>query len=233
LRGGVALREAHRRLLGRYGPLRWWPARTPLEVCVGAVLTQNTAWSNVERALANLRALGVLGDARAMLALPEERLAEALRPSGYFRLKARRLRALLAWLLERGGGDPRRALRGDPGALRRDLLEVHGVGPETADSILLYAGGHAVFVVDAYTRRVLGRHGWFDPEADYDDLRAHFEERLPADPALYNQFHAEIVMAGKEHCGTTARCDGCPLEGMLPRGGPRRLRVDKGRRTRR
>jgi len=186
----------------------------------------------VVRALANLRAAGVLGDARAMLALPEERLAEAIRPAGYFRLKARRLRALLAWIVDRGDGDPVAALRGDLAALREDLLTVHGVGRETADSILLYAGGRPVFVIDAYTRRVLGRHGWADPEADYDALRALFEGGLPRDAALWNQFHAEIVMVGKDHCGTVARCEGCPLEGMLPPGGPRRLRRDKGRRLR-
>lgn len=221
---GVPLREAHRRLLRRHGPLRWWPAETPLEVCVGAVLTQNTAWTGVEKALANLRGAGVLDDARAMLGLPEARLAALLRPSGYFRLKARRLRALLGWIVERGGGDPVAALRGDPAALREDLLRVHGVGRETADSLLLYAGGHPVFVVDAYTRRVLGRHGWFDPGADYDAIRALFEERLPRDAALYNQFHAEIVLVGKEHCRPTPRCGGCPLEGMLPRGGPLPIR---------
>jgi endonuclease-3 related protein len=215
------LREAHRRLLRRYGPLGWWPAETPLEVCVGAVLTQNTAWANVEKALANLRAAGLLGDARAMLALPEARLADLLRPAGYFRVKARRLRALLRWLVDRGGGDPAAALRGGTAALREDLLGVHGVGRETADSILLYAGGRPVFVVDAYTRRVVGRHGWSDGEAGYEDLRAFFERRLPRDAPLYNQLHAEIVAVGKDHCRPVPRCEGCPLEGLLPRGGPR------------
>lgn len=217
------LRAAHRRLLARYGPLGWWPAETALEVCVGAVLTQNTAWGNVEKALANLRSAGLLGDARAMLALPEARLAALIRPAGYFRVKARRLRALLRWLVERGGGDPAVALGGETAALREDLLGVHGVGRETADSILLYAGGRPVFVVDAYTRRVVGRHGWSDGEAPYDDLRAFFERGLPRDEALYNQFHAEIVAVGKDHCRPAPRCDGCPLEGLLPRGGPRKI----------
>ncbi len=217
------LREAHRRLRRRYGPLGWWPAETPLEVCVGAVLTQNTSWAGVVRALGNLRAAGVLGDARAMLALPAPRLERLIRPSGYFRIKAKRLRALLQWIVDRGGGDPVAALRGDPASLRGDLLRVHGVGRETADSILLYAGGHPVFVVDAYTRRILGRHGWADPRADYDALRALFEASLPRDPALWNHFHAEIVVAGKERCRPRPRCEGCPLEPMLPRGGPRTL----------
>ena len=186
----------------------------------------------MERALRNLRAAGVLGDAGAMLAMPVGRLEDALRPAGCFRLKARRLRALLEWLVARGGGDPVAALRGDPMVLREDLLSVHGVGRETADSILLYAGGHPLFVVDAYTRRVLGRHGWFDPDADYDAIRAHIEGSLPRDAALYNQFHAEIVMVGKDYCGTAPRCGGCPLEALLPEGGPRPLRRDKGRRLR-
>jgi endonuclease-3 related protein len=192
-------------------------------MCVGAVLTQNTAWTNVERALANLRAAGVLGDARAMLAAPVGRLEGWIRPAGYFRVKARRLRALLRWIVERGDGDPAAALRGDPAALRTDLLSVHGVGRETADSILLYAGAHPVFVIDAYTRRVAGRHGWTDAGADYDALRTWFEARLPRDAALFNQLHAEIVNAGKDHCRPTPRCDGCPLEPLLPRGGPRPL----------
>lgn len=222
------LREAHRLLLRRHGPLGWWPAETPLEVCVGAVLTQNAAWRNVERALRNLREAGVLGEARAMLALPPARLSALIRPAGYFRVKERRLRALLRWIGERGG-DAAEALRGDPAALRESLLAVHGVGRETADSILLYAGGHRIFVVDAYTRRVLGRHGWADPEADYDALRSLLEGALPRDAALYNQFHAELVMVGKGHCGTAPSCGGCPLEGLLPPGGPLPLRRDKGR----
>jgi endonuclease-3 related protein len=189
-------------------------------MCVGAVLTQNTSWRSVERALENLRAAGVLGDARAMLALPVRRLSSLLRPAGYFRVKARRLRALLEWLVERGGGDPAAALRGETAALREDLLAVHGVGRETADSILLYAGGHPIFVVDAYTRRVLGRHRWFDPDADYDAIRSFFEARLPRDAGLFNQFHAEIVNVGKDFCRARPRCEGCPLEAMLPRGGP-------------
>ena len=212
--------EAHRLLLARYGPLGWWPAESPLEVCVGAILTQNTAWSNAERALGNLRAAGLLGDARALLALPEARLAGLLRPAGSFRVKARRLRALLRWILARGDGDPRAALRGDPARIRADLLAVHGVGPETADALLLYAGGHPVFVVDAYARRVAGRHGWRDPGEDHDRMRAWFESGLPRDPRVLNELHAEIVTVGKEHCRPVPRCDGCPLEPLLPRGGP-------------
>ena len=172
----------------------------------------------MEAALGNLRAAGVLGEARAMLALPEEALSALIRPAGFHRVKARRLRALLRWVVERGDGDPAAALRGETGALREDLLSVHGVGPETADSLLLYAGGRPVFPVDAYARRVLGRHGWADARAGYEELRALVEGSLPRDPALFNQFHAEIVTVGKDHCRPSPRCPGCPLEGMLPRG---------------
>ncbi len=152
--------------------------------------------------------------------LPEDRLAALIRPAGFFRVKARRLRALLDWILARGGGDVGAALRGDPEEVRADLLAVHGVGRETADSILLYAGGRPFFVVDAYTRRILERHGWAAPGEDHDALRRRIEASLPRDPALWNQFHAEFVATGKEHCRPTPRCAGCPLEGMLPPGGP-------------
>lgn len=213
------LGEVHRRLLRRFGPLGWWPAATPLEVCVGAILVQNAAWGNVEKALANLRAAGVLDDARAMRALPETRLAALVRPAGFFRVKAKRLRALLDWILERGGGDPVAALAGEPRAVRTSLLAVHGVGPETADSLLLYVAGLPFLPVDAYLRRVLGRHGWADPRAPYEDLRSLAEGSLPRDPALWNQFHAEIVETGKVHCRPRPLCSGCPLEPML-RGAP-------------
>jgi endonuclease-3 related protein len=155
-----------------------------------------------------------------MLALRPGRLASLIRPAGAFRVKARRLRALLRWIVDRGG-DPAAALRGDPGEVRESLLAVHGVGPETADSLLLYAGGHPVFVADAYARRVGGRHGWLDPDAGYEAIRALVEGSLPRDAALLNQFHAEIVQVGKDHCRATPRCEGCPLEPMLPPGGPR------------
>jgi endonuclease-3 related protein len=176
----------------------------------------------VERALANLRAAGVLGDARAMLEAPAGRLESWIRPAGTFRVKARRLRALLRWIVERGDGDPAAALRGDTATLRRDLLAVHGVGRETADGLLLYAAGRPVFVVDAYARRVAGRHGWTDPEGDYDAIRRWFEERVPREAPLLNQLHAEIVTVGKEHCRPSPRCGGCPLEDLLPPGGPPR-----------
>ncbi|MHC4925225.1 MAG: endonuclease III domain-containing protein [Planctomycetota bacterium] len=214
------LRAAYDRLLRAYGHRDWWPAETPLEMCVGAVLTQNAAWTNVEKALDALREAALLGDARTLRAVPLRRLETLIRPAGYFRVKARRLRNLLDWILDRGDGDVLRALGGETEEVRRDLLTVNGVGRETADSILLYAGGHAVFVIDAYTRRVVGRHGWMDGKADYDVLRAGFETRLGGDPDLYNDFHAQIVEVGKNHCAPTPRCGGCPLESVLPHGVP-------------
>jgi len=154
------LREVYRRARARFGHQHWWPADTPFEVCVGAILTQNTAWTNVERALANLKGAGLL-DPRRLYALPEETLAELLRPAGYFRVKARRLRAFLQVVVEECGGELERLWAGPTAQVRARLLRIPGVGPETADSMLLYAGGHAVFVVDAYTRRIFARHGWY------------------------------------------------------------------------
>jgi endonuclease-3 related protein len=184
-------------------------------VAVGAVLTQNTAWVDVERAIGNLREAGAL-DARALLDLPEERLAALLRPAGYFNVKARRLRALVAFLADRAGGDPARLPTGDPDGLRRDLLAVPGVGRETADSILLYAVGLPSFVIDAYTRRLFGRLGLLDPDAAYDDLRAAFEAALPRDVALYNDFHAQIVAHGKHPCRPRPACPDCLFAAWCP-----------------
>lgn len=198
------------RLLGEladgFGPRRWWPAETPFEVLVGAILTQNTAWANVERALASLKARTRLTPAR-LLALGEEELAERVRSSGYFRVKARKLRALCAWYLEVGG---LRALAEAPLAkIRAELLDVWGVGPETADSILCYGAGRRVAVVDAYTRRVLSRHGFLDAELPYEEIRAWLEERLIDSQAVYEEFHALTVRVGYDHCKPTPRCASC------------------------
>ena len=181
-----ALRSAFARLAGHFGPQRWWPGDTPFEVCVGAILTQNTAWTNVEKAIAHLRRARALTPSR-MRTLPHRRLAALIRPAGYFNVKARRLRAFLDFLHEECGGDLRRLFRQPTAALREKLLAVNGIGPETADSILLYAGGHESFVVDAYTRRVLGRHGWAKPADDYHDIQALFEHSLSHLPDLKSQ----------------------------------------------
>ncbi|MBI2922923.1 MAG: endonuclease III domain-containing protein [Planctomycetes bacterium] len=203
-----------------WGPQRWWPAETPFEVCCGAILTQNTSWKNVEKAIANLRAAGAL-NCDAVLACGTARLEELLRPAGTFRVKAKRLMRFCKWLHEEHGGDLDRLFARGPDALRDTLLEVPGIGPETADSIALYAGGKATFVADAYTHRILARHGLVDWESGYDDVRGFFMEHLEPDPALFNEAHALLVKAGKEHCKSKPACDGCPLQPLLPEGGLR------------
>lgn len=201
------------RLRRHYGPLGWWPAASPFEVVVGAVLTQNTAWTNVERAMANLRAAGVLTPV-ALSALTEPELAELIRPSGTYRVKAKRLAGLLQWL----GPDWQARLAGDLDAVRADLLAVPGIGPETADAILLYAVGHATFVIDAYTRRILGRIGVAPSEDSYEGWRRLFMRTLPPDVAGYNEYHAGLVQLAKDHCRTKPVCRGCPLLPLCPTG---------------
>ncbi|MCX6909418.1 MAG: endonuclease III domain-containing protein [Verrucomicrobia bacterium] len=172
-----SLAAAFTLLRRHFGPQYWWPGDTPFEVCVGAILTQNTAWTNVEKAIANLRRARVLTPQR-LRALSHRRLAALIRPAGYFNVKARRLRSFLDFLHDEFRGDLRRVFRLPTAALREKLLAVNGIGPETADSILLYAGGHESFVVDAYTRRILARHGWAPRSADYHDIKALFEQSL-------------------------------------------------------
>ena len=202
------------------GPMRWWPARTPFEVIVGAILTQSTAWANVERAIANLRAAKMLTPA-ALLHVSTPRLAALVRPSGYFRQKAKKLKAFVRFLQADYRGSLKRMFLTPTTELREKLLAVHGIGPETADSILLYAGNHAVFVVDAYTHRILGRHGITNGEPEYERVRAHIEAAIPARPELFNEFHALIVNTGKNWCRKSApRCEECPLRTFLPAGSP-------------
>jgi endonuclease III related protein len=178
---------------------------------VGAILTQNTAWTNVERALENLRREGMLS-LRRMEQAPIAKLARLVRPSGYFRQKAKKLKAFASFLREEYGGSLSRMFCTPTNALREKLLGVHGIGPETADSILLYAGEHPVFVVDAYTKRVLERHGWVSGKANYEEMRALFERHIPRDAAQYNEFHALLVQVGKNWCRPReARCSECPL----------------------
>ena len=199
----------HRQLRAALGPQAWWPAESSFEVLVGAVLTQNAAWRNVEQALERLRAEALL-DPEAMLAVPRETLAACIRPSGYYNVKSRRLRAACAAWLELGG-EP--GMRARPTAeLRAALLAVHGLGPESVDDILLYGFGRPVFVIDAYTRRILTRMGLLDEPVGYAALQAWFHADLPADPALFNEYHALIVQLGKDFCRPRApRCTACPL----------------------
>jgi endonuclease-3 related protein len=213
-------RRVYRRLLEAFGPQQWWPGESPFEVMVGAVLTQNTNWKNVERAIDNLREADLL-DPRALYDVPPEELEELIRPAGYFRLKTRRLRSLLQLLVERYDGSLEKMFAVDPATLRNELLGVHGIGPETADSILLYAGEIPSFVVDTYTHRILSRHGWIGFDADYHAIRDHMQSSLPEDVSLYNEYHALLVRLGKDYCRkSNPKCDQCPLSEMLPASGP-------------
>jgi len=201
------------RLLATYGPQHWWPAETPFEVMVGAVLTQNTAWSNVERAIANLRAAEALEPNR-LLALGPERLAELIRPAGYFNVKAQRLRHFCDFLRAAGG---EAALAKLPTAeLRHRLLAVHGVGPETADDMLLYAFARPVFVIDAYTRRLFQRLGLASGDEGYETLRHGCEQALGEDAPLFNEYHALIVRHAKQACVRRPRCAACGLAALCP-----------------
>ena len=203
-------------LFRAHGPQHWWPGRTRFEVIVGAILTQNTSWTNVERAIVNLRRERLLTPA-AMEKVPTARLAKLIRSSGYFRQKARKLKAFVAFLRQNYQGSLNKLFATSTEQLREQLLAVHGIGPETADSILLYAGQHKVFVVDAYTRRILERHNLTHPKATYEEIRALFVQNLPADPLLYNEYHALIVHTGKHHCRThQPDCANCPLSSFLP-----------------
>lgn len=202
-------------LRAAYGPQRWWPAETPFEVMVGAVLTQNTAWVNVERAIANLKRARLLSAGAIVRAHPR-RLAACLRPSGYFNVKARRLRAFCRWYLDAGGGAA--LVRLPTAVLRERLLAVHGIGPETADDILLYAFARPVFVIDAYTRRLFRRLGLIDGDEDYERLRAAFETRLPRKVRLFNEYHALIVVHAKEVCRVRPVCERCCLRASCGEG---------------
>jgi endonuclease-3 related protein len=221
LTSSLQIRRIYRALSRTYGPLHWWPARTRFEVIVGAFLTQNTNWKNVEHALRNLRRAGVLNLA-AMRRIPLSELEQLIRPSGYFRQKSARLKTFITYLDERHGGSLSRMFTQRLEQLRSELLALNGVGPETADAILLYAGKLPVFVVDAYTKRLFQRHGISSAGAKYDHLRNRVERAfasLGSDSELadhYNEFHALIVRVGKDHCGAVANCQGCALRGLLP-----------------
>lgn len=199
-------------MFSHFGPRRWWPGETPFEVMVGAILTQNTNWKNVERAIARLKTERVL-DPHKLLNLHPATLASFIRPAGYFRVKTKRLRSFLKFFLERYGGSIGRMSGASTAGLRDELLSVNGIGPETADSILLYALNKPIFVIDAYTKRILNRHSLCAEDDCYCDLQDLFMDRLPADTKLYNEYHALIVETGKDFCRTRPLCDGCPLNG--------------------
>jgi endonuclease-3 related protein len=197
-------------LLKAFGPQHWWPGDTPLEIVVGAILTQNTSWTNVEKAIIALKAAGLL-DAKRLKGVAIEKLAELIRPAGYFNVKARRLKNFFEWLEANYEGDLDKMFARGLSSLREELLEVRGVGPETADSILLYAGQKPSFVVDAYTYRVFSRHQLIPADTTYDEIKEFFESNLPADVQLYNEYHALLVALGKKYCKPRPLCAECPL----------------------
>jgi endonuclease III related protein len=206
----------YERLNRFFGDLHWWPGETPFEVAVGAILTQNTNWANVEKAIGRLKAGGVL-EPCSLLGLDDDTLADLIRPSGYFRVKTKRLKAFLEVLCGEFAGDLERMLSGDLLVARQRLLGIPGVGEETADSMLLYAGGRPVFVVDAYTRRILTRHGLLEGRPSYGEIQRLFMTHLPRDAGLYNQYHAMIVETGKRYCRMEPRCGECPLRRIAGR----------------
>ncbi|MEN6425793.1 MAG: endonuclease III domain-containing protein [Phycisphaerales bacterium] len=205
------LLDIYRLLLDFLGPQHWWPGETPFEIALGAILTQNTSWSNVERAVANLKAARLL-DACKLHALDMEHLETLIRPAGYFRVKAKRLRNFTTWLCDRYDGAMQNLEPIATNRLREELLAISGIGPETADSILLYALNRPIFVVDTYTARVMVRHGLIAPDGlDYHQLQDLFTSNLEPDVVLFNEFHALLVMTGKDYCKPRPKCDPCPL----------------------
>lgn len=203
--------EIYRALRKKYGYRNWWPGETPFEVCVGAILTQNTAWTNVEKAISGLKAAGLM-DAFRMSAAGKERIASLIRPAGYFNVKAARLSAFIEFLKEDFNGDPGLVGKLGLAEARRRLLEVKGIGPETADSMLLYAMNLPVFVVDAYTKRIFSRMGMLKPDLPYEEVQVFFMTRLPSDTDLFNDYHAQIVELGKDCCRKSRPvCGQCPV----------------------
>lgn len=207
----MSIKRTYNSLFKQYGPQHWWPGDTPFEIMVGSVLTQNTAWLNVERAINNLKQADALS-AETILSTHHARLAKWLKPSGYFNIKAKRLKNFCQWYVEQGGFKSLAKL--DTHDLRTQLLSVNGVGPETADDIVLYAFERPVFVIDAYTRRIFSRIGMIDGDESYEELRSHFESALKSDVSLFNEYHALIVKHGKDICKTRPRCDQCCLTSL-------------------
>ena len=229
------LRRAYDLMRQAHGHQHWWPGDTPFEICVGAILTQNTAWTNVEKAIANLKGAKVLSP-RKMYSLPVAELAELIRPAGYYNMKANRLRCFLSVLLGVFGGSLKRMFTGTTAEVRERLLAINGIGPETADSMLLYAGDHPSFVIDAYTKRVFQRHNWWRGKGEqakakahtadeYDPLQRLCESALSqrkGDERLdyWQDYHAQLVVIGKDFCKTNnPDCEGCPLKVLLPTEG--------------
>jgi endonuclease-3 related protein len=216
------LKAIYRTLYKSFGPQYWWPGDTPFEVAVGAILTQNTNWGNAEKAINNLKAAHVLS-AKSIHEMPINRLAALIRPAGYFNVKAKRLKAFISFLIEMYQGSMKKMRSEDLYVLRKRLLSVNGIGPETADSILLYAMGKPVFVIDAYTKRVLSRHKIMGHEP-YEAFQQLFHSSLKGDAKLYNEYHALFVRVGKSYCRPKPLCEICPLRDLMPVRIPRSSR---------
>jgi endonuclease-3 related protein len=211
MRGREALlRSIYERLFAELGPQHWWPAESPFEVILGAILTQNTAWNNVASAIRNLRDRGILSF-EAISAIAVEDLAILIRPSGFYNQKAKKIKTFCDYVQSTRDGDLDSFLSRDMEILRADLLSIRGIGPETADSIVLYAGFQPSFVVDAYTYRILSRHGWIDESIEYDELRSYFMDVLEPDVPLFQEFHALLVRTGNLYCRRKPLCESCPL----------------------
>lgn len=201
----------YKRLHEAFGPQHWWPGDTPLEIAIGAILTQNTNWANVEKAIHNLKKTSAL-HVQTLHEMPVARLASLIRPAGYFNIKAKRLKAFIEFLMEDYRGSMKQMKNEDTDSLRKKLLSVHGIGFETADSILLYACSRPIFVIDAYTKRVLSRHGIMAHEASYEAFQELFHSTIKREVRLYNEYHALVVRVGKTYCKPKPVCTGCPLD---------------------
>ena len=214
------LRKAYRLMFKARGHQDWWPSDSPFEVCIGAILTQNTAWTNVEKAIQNLKEAGILS-LEGIEAVDHDRLASLIRPAGYFNLKAKRLKAFVKPLVEDYDGDLNKFFKGPLESVRNRVLEINGVGPETADCMLLYAGSHRSFVVDTYTKRIFERHGWCSTADTYDSLKTICESALSQKSGgdqldYWQDYHAQLVMVGKDHCRPKdPKCESCPLQSLL------------------
>jgi endonuclease-3 related protein len=208
---GETLMTIYDLLFTAYGPQNWWPAESQFEMMIGAILTQNTSWKNVEKAIQNLKKRDLLS-VEALSDIPAPTLAEYIRPAGYFNIKTKRLKNLIALIHEKYDGDLNELFSGDTENIRTELLSVRGVGLETADSMILYGAGRALFVVDTYTHRILSRHNLIGEEAGYYDLQTLFMDNLPHEVELFKEFHALIVKTGKDYCRKKPLCPDCPLE---------------------
>jgi endonuclease-3 related protein len=205
--------KIYRTLYQTYGPRDWWPAETSFEVMVGAILTQNTSWRNVEKAIQKLKGKGVLNP-EGIHHLKKSQLASLIKSSGYYRIKTDRVKAFVNFLFEEFDGDLKRMGRERLGELREKLLGVKGIGPETADSILLYGLKKSIFVIDAYTKRILSRHKMISENTAYEEVQKLFMEHLPLDEKLFNEYHALLVHLGKTVCKKIPRCDICPIKSI-------------------